>query len=81
MDSVAISEDSLEHSEHGTQNATQCPGFHPGSSSDATTWQLLLRLHTGLAHLRHRCFVFSLEFQQANRDIIEHQKTAPSDKL
>ena len=32
-----ISEDSLEHSENGTQNAMQCPGFHPGSSSDATT--------------------------------------------
>ena len=29
MDSVAISEDSLEHSEHGTQNATQCPAWFP----------------------------------------------------
>ena len=66
MDSVAISEDSLEHAEHGTQNATQCPAFHPGSSSDAATWQLLLRLLTGLAHLRHRYVVFSLQFQLAN---------------
>ena len=43
----------------GPLTTTQCPAFHPGSSSDAATWQLLLRLHTGLAHLRHRYFVSS----------------------
>jgi len=42
MDSVAILEDSPEHTEHGKQNAVQCLAFNPGSSSDAATWQLLL---------------------------------------
>ena len=78
MDSVVISEDSLEHAEHGTQNGTQYPAFHP---SNAATGQLLLLLHTGLAYLRNRYFMFSLQFHQANQDIIEHQKTAQSEKF
>lgn len=59
-------------------NGTQYPAFHP---SNAATGQLLLLLHTGLAYLRNRYFMFSLQFQQANQDIIEHQKTAQSEKF
>jgi len=38
---------------HGVHIDTACPGFHPGSSSEAGTEQLFDLLQTGLAQFKH----------------------------
>lgn len=38
---------------HGVHIDTACPGFHPGSSSEAAMEQLFDLLQTGLAQCKH----------------------------